>query len=62
MRCVAITGRVQRHQQTWRKDCENTAVQMFDGAPLCGTHINALARGPIEVRATLETPPEFKRP
>lgn len=32
---------------------------MVDGVPLCLTHINALARGPIEVRATLETPPEL---
>jgi len=61
MRCVAITHRRDRCQQTWRKDCENTACQVVGGFALCGTHINALARGSIEVRAELKTPPEFDR-
>lgn len=60
-RCAAITGRSQRHQQTWRKDCENSAAQIIDGVPLCKTHINALATRPIMVRTVLHTPMEFKR-
>lgn len=62
MKCAAITGRVDhRHQQAWRKDCEHSAAQLVDGIPLCLTHLNALARGPIQVRTMLETPPEFAR-
>lgn len=60
-RCAAITGRAHRCQQTWRKDCENTAAQIVDGVPLCGSHLNALARRTIMVRAFLVTPPEFAR-
>lgn len=62
MRCAAVTDRVdQRCQQTWRKDCESRAAQIVCGVPLCLTHINALARGPIAVRTMLDTPPELAR-
>ena len=61
MRCQAITQRTERCQQVWRKDCGGSAAQVINGIGLCGTHINALARGEIWVRVTLQTPPELDR-
>lgn len=54
MRCQAVNAQQMRHQQPWRKCCEQSASHEVRGVHLCGSHFNAAARGPIAVFTTLD--------
>lgn len=53
-RCAAMLAAEFRHQQPWKKCCEQTAAHWLDGVPLCGTHFNAVFRGKIAVVIEIE--------
>ena len=52
--CAAVLAAEFRHQQPWKKCCEQTAAHWVDGVPLCGTHFNAAFRGKIAVVVQIE--------
>lgn len=54
MRCQAINAQQFRHQQPWKKCCEQIASHEVRGVHLCGAHFNAAARGPLAVVTRFE--------
>lgn len=52
-RCQAVTANRQTHQIGWVARCQNKAAATVDGIHLCGTHINAVHRGDVEVICTM---------
>lgn len=52
--CVAIIDRSSRYKMVRYQRCQNQALATIDGARLCGTHINAIWRGPLMVLRELD--------
>jgi hypothetical protein len=53
-RCAAIVATKWTYQIEWVARCQNRSVTIVDDMPLCGTHINALHRGGVEVIQRME--------
>jgi hypothetical protein len=53
-RCQAINAVQMRHQQPWKKCCEQGASHFVRGVHLCGSHFNAAVRGDLKIVVNFE--------
>jgi hypothetical protein len=55
--CAVLVEKNFRHQIGLWRQCQNQALAKVDGVWLCGTHINASARGALVVHVMFDAHP-----
>lgn len=54
--CAAVVQYQRAHQVMRFQRCQNRSLSEIEGVPLCGTHVNAIAKGPLDVVVTMHLP------